>query len=90
MSVRWPPRKQAELLVRRKYVGPNKRQKWEYQCAKCGQWYPRKEVEVDHIEPCGSLKNYQDLATFVRRLFCETDGFQVLCKKSCHRKKTNG
>lgn len=48
----------------------------------------RKEVEVDHIVPCGTLKCVEDLPGFVTRLFCEADGFQVLCKANCHSKKT--
>ena len=88
MSLRWPPRKQAELAIRRKYVGPNVRQKWEYQCAQCGGWYMGKEIEVDHIHACGTLKSFSDLPGFVERLFCEQDGFQVLCKVNCHGGKT--
>jgi hypothetical protein len=64
-------------------------QRYEYQCACCKAWYPNKEVEVDHIIACGSLRCYDDLAGFVKRMFCEADGLQVLCK-TCHRSKTNG
>ena len=88
MSLRWPPRKQAELAARRPYDGPNKRQKWEYQCAQCGDWYMGKEIEVDHIVPCGTLKTFDDLPGFCERLFCEEDKFQVLCKVKCHGGKT--
>jgi len=49
-----------------------------------------KEIQVDHVEPCGSLKTFEDLPGFVRRLFCEADGLQVLCKANCHRRKTKG
>ena len=64
-----------------------KRHRYEYQCANCKQKYPRKKVEVDHIEPAGSLLDYEHLPDFVRRLFCEPDGMQVLCIP-CHREKT--
>lgn len=49
----------------------------------------RKEVQIDHIEPAGSLKGFDDLPGFVERLFCEVDGLQVLCKDGCHNKKTH-
>lgn len=61
-----------------KAVG-NKRQKWEYQCAVCGGWFPAKEVSVDHVEPVGSLKSFSDLAGFAERLFVSVDKLQVLC-----------
>ena len=82
LSRRWPPRAAALKASRRKYVGPNKRQKWEHQCAECGGWFMAKHVQVDHIEPCGNLRD--DVAGFVARLFCEADGLRVLCH-SCHQ-----
>ena len=46
------------------YKGTNKRQKYEYQCNSCKEWFPEKKINVDHINPAGSLivhKTYQDL-----------------------------
>jgi hypothetical protein len=34
------------------------------------------------------LKDYSDLPGFVERMFCEVEGFQLLCK-GCHQTKTN-
>lgn len=83
-SKRWPPIAcQALNDVRRTYQGPNKRQKWEYQCAGCGDWYKRDDVQVDHIEPCGQLKCEADIQGFVTRLFCEKDKLRILCT-GCH------
>ena len=88
MSRRWPPlARQAINAARRKYTGENKRQKWEYQCATCKAWRNRKQVEVDHIVPCGSLRSLDDLPGFVERLFCEPDGLRVLCD-TCHALRT--
>ena len=87
MSMRWPPiARDAIQAARRPYVGPNKRQKWEFQCSECGEWNMRKRVQVDHIEECGTLKSWQDFATFAERLFCEVDGLRVLCS-TCHGKR---
>jgi hypothetical protein len=84
MSRRWPPLVRHALnVVKRKSQSDNKRLKWEFQCEHCDQWFARKEVEVDHIEPCGSLKSFADLSVFADRLFCESDGLRVLCSK-CH------
>lgn len=89
ISRRWPPlARQALNAVRRKYSGPNKRQKWEYQCSACQQWFMGKEVQVDHIEPCGSLKAVEDIGPFVERLFAEPDKLRVLCE-ACHQQRTN-
>lgn len=88
MSRSWPPRRHALVAARHPYRGPNKRQKWLYQCASCLGLYPATEVQVDHIEPCGSLTKYSDVARFIQRLLCEEEGFQVLCK-ACHLERRN-
>ena len=85
----WKPIAEAKKLARRAYKGINKRQKWEYQCNHCKNWFGDKEIDVDHILEAGSLKDYNDLPGFVERLFCEVEGFQVLCKE-CHKTKTKG
>jgi 5-methylcytosine-specific restriction endonuclease McrA len=82
---RYPAKFQARKQAERRVKG--KRHKYEYQCAACGKWFKAKEIQVDHIEPAGSLKEYGDLAGFVERLFCEADGMQVMCKE-CHNTKT--
>lgn len=84
----WKPIQLAKLKVRRKYNGSNKRQKYEYKCNSCKNWFPAKEVNVDHILPVGTLKASSDLPQFVDRLFCEEDNLQVLCGP-CHDKKTS-
>lgn len=85
----WHPAKQAWESARRPYVGPNKAQKWEFKCAGCGGWFIKKQVELDHIEPCGSLRCLEDIGDFLRRLHPEYVGaYQVLCKPKCHPAKT--
>ena len=59
-----------------------------YRCASCSELFRGSDVHVDHIEPCGSLKTFDDLPGFVERMFCEVEGFQILCKP-CHQDKTN-
>jgi 5-methylcytosine-specific restriction endonuclease McrA len=72
---------------RRAYKGPLKRQKFEYQCNICKNWFPEKNINVDHIIPAGSLNCANDLPEFVERLFVEIEGLQLLCS-TCHDKKT--
>jgi len=88
-SMRWKPRNDAKIAARRPNESDNKRLKWEYQCCQCKNWFPDKEVEVDHIVPCGAIDGEGGLDGFVARLFCEVDGFQILCKHNCHHGKTN-
>lgn len=84
----WKPIADVKKASRRAYNGNNKRQKFEYQCVICKEWFPDKQVEADHIVPAGSLKSSDDLKGFVERLFCEAEGLRVLCK-DCHYKITN-
>ena len=77
---KWQPKHEAKAAAKVAYN--------TYVCASCDGWFGTKEVEVDHIVPAGSLRNFDDLAGFTERMFCEADGFQVLCKE-CHQTKTN-
>lgn len=78
----WKPIMLALQKASRPYRGKNKRQKVEYQCAQCKKWFLRKDVQVDHKIPCGSLNNYEDVVQFIKNLTIENpDSYQVLCKK---------
>ena len=83
----WKPITQCKMKARRSYEGPNKRQRFEYQCAQCLNFFPEKKINVDHIIPAGTLRCADDLPGFVERLFCEEDNLQVLCE-DCHDVKT--
>jgi 5-methylcytosine-specific restriction endonuclease McrA len=83
----WKPIAECKAKSKRAYKGPLKRQKFEYQCAECLQWFPDKKINVDHIIPAGTLRCAEDLPGFVERLFCEVDNLQVLCQ-GCHDIKT--
>lgn len=83
----WKPITEAKLAAKRPYKGTNKRQKVEYVCAGCNKGFPEKEVIVDHIIEAGSLTCKEDLPGFIERLFCEKEGYQVLCS-NCHYIKT--
>ncbi len=83
----WTPIQHCKKLGRRDYNGPNKRQKYEYLCAVCGNYFSDKEISIDHIKPVGKLNDYEDLPDFVRNLFCEVDNLQIICKKD-HDEKT--
>jgi hypothetical protein len=86
LSQRWPPIHKAAEERRRPNESGIKKFKWQYQCDCCEAWYYRKEVQVDHIVPCGTLKSFADLSEFADRLFCESSGLRVLCVE-CHQKR---
>lgn len=87
-TIYWKPISDVKKEARRDYKGDNKRLKYEYQCTSCQNWFPDKEIEVDHKIPAGSLRSSDDLKGFVERLFCEKDGLRVLCR-NCHQEITN-
>lgn len=87
-----------KAVKRKKPVSVEGRHKFEYKCAECGCWKPlnisqgkgkkkKTLMFVDHINPAGSLKTYEDCSTFIKGLFCDLDNLQILCK-SCHDVKT--
>jgi ribosomal protein L37AE/L43A len=60
----------------------------KWQCNDCKKMFLKKEVEVNHIEPCGSLRDYHEIKAFHDRLFVEDiSKLEVLCK-DCHKKFT--
>lgn len=56
-----------------------------YTCAKCNRNFPKKYVDVDHVEPVVELGGFKDWNTFIERLF--HGPLQVLCD-TCHKAKT--
>lgn len=84
----WVPAQTAKIRARRRYTGSGRR-KYEYQCASCKQYYPEKEININHIVQIGSLRTLEDLPGFVERLCCESpDDYNILCR-DCHRLETN-
>jgi hypothetical protein len=78
----WVPRVNALKAARRPSQSSNKKLKWEFQCSRCLDYHPQKNMEVHHEIEAGSLKCASDLPGFVERLFVET-GWVCLCKP-CH------
>lgn len=60
----------------------------EFQCALCSSWMPRKEIQVDHIEPVVPVETgFTDWNTFKERLFCDKSNLRCLCL-TCHKQVT--
>lgn len=83
MSQAWKPIQEVKKASRIPYVGENKRRKFSYVCERCKTPVSDKECAVHHKIPAGSLKSFEDIGEFCRRLFVEKHALELLCH-SCH------
>lgn len=89
-SSRWPPKFAclAAAYTGKKENKSSGRQAKHYRCASCGGEFPLALVQVDHIlpviDPSVGFIGWDEV---VKRMFCEVEGFQCLCKE-CHAVKT--
>lgn len=89
LTMHWKPGHMYLRSIRRDSQSENKRQKFEYPCEHCKQWFRVDEIELDHKAGCGSLNSWETLAIWCERAFIEIDGgWSCLCC-SCHQIKTN-
>lgn len=85
LSYQWPARKDVKTAAR---VSRGK-----YRCAMCveegvDQLYGPKEINMDHIDPVISVEEgFLGWDVYISRLFCEKEGWQILCKEH-HEVKT--
>jgi 5-methylcytosine-specific restriction endonuclease McrA len=79
-SYRWRGRSEAVKLARR--------DRGLYECASCKNLFRNKEYCVDHISPIVPVTGFDSWDGFIERLFCEADGFQILCYP-CHDLKSS-
>jgi 5-methylcytosine-specific restriction endonuclease McrA len=79
-TLKWPPRTAAKIKARA--------QRGLYICASCSELFGPRQIVLDHIIPAIDPDvGFVDWNTYISRLFCPADNFQVICK-SCHRGKT--
>lgn len=82
-SNRWPPRWSVKKEAQK--------ERGRYWCTgykKRRHLVAAKEVEVDHIDPVINPETgFVSWDETIKRMFCEADGLQVLCK-TCHKTKT--
>ena len=64
-----------------------------HKCSQCSNLVPQNQTAVDHIDPVVPIKGFKEKGwlgynwdELLRRLYCEIDGLQVLCKP-CHKLK---
>lgn len=78
-SYKWPYRNSALVAARV--------DRGLYKCAICSEIFKRDGVQLDHIKPVIPLTGWDNWDGFITRLFCEEDGYQVICL-ICHNVKT--
>ncbi len=79
ISWKWPSFGEAKRLARVS--------RGHYLCAKCGNIYRAKEVQLDHRNPVVPIGGWDGLEGYCNRLFCAVEDLQVLCT-TCHNTKT--
>lgn len=91
-SMRWKPVNQVKQEART--------ERGFYKCAECGEVVTAtvvatlkngktkriKNVAVDHINPVVPTSGFDNWDNVIKRLFCDKEGLQLLCKE-CHDKK---
>lgn len=86
ISVRWPPRYGVlNAACTGQQINPKSgRLAKHYRCNKCKGVFPAKEVEVNHIESVVPLSGFTTWDEVIKRMFCEAEGLEVVCKP-CHK-----
>ncbi len=84
----WKPAVAALHAARFPCKGPNG-QKWAYLCHDCKKPFPRKQVQIDHVVPCGTLTSFEHVGEFIERLTPEDAGAYAVRCLTCHQAKTN-
>lgn len=90
-SSRWPPKFEAinNAYIGKKINTKSGREAKHYKCNCCWGEFPASEIQVDHIQPViDPFVGFISWDEVVKRMFCEVEGFQVVCK-ACHKEKTN-
>lgn len=92
LTLRYPPafnlinEKKTVYYIKSKKGKDLKRVK--FSCDKCNTPdLKRKEVELDHKVPVVGSIGFQDIGTFLERLFCDASNLWLICIP-CHEAKT--
>lgn len=85
----WPPKYRAiKLAYVQDGINPATGRKCKlHRCEACLGLFPQNGVQADHIVPVVGPEGFQSWDLYIQRLFCEADGFKILCK-GCHSKVT--
>jgi 5-methylcytosine-specific restriction endonuclease McrA len=85
-SQRWPPKYKvlSDSYRLTKINEKTGRMAKHYECNRCKELFPLKDVEVNHIIPIVPISGFDNWDGVIQRLFCEKEGMETLCKP-CHK-----
>ena len=87
-TFRWPERGKAEKRFRVPHGHyKNGKVRMGYQCAHCKEVFMKKDTCLDHIEPVVPDEGFTTFDSYIERMFCSADNFQILCQR-CHDTKS--
>lgn len=78
-TYRWPARNEALKKARTA--------RGMYRCNMCQEIFPKKETQIDHVQPVVRLSGFTTFDDYIERMFPSPEGFQILCIL-CHDSKT--
>ena len=55
-----------------------------HRCEECNDCFAKGDMHADHISPVIPLTGFDSWDKTIARMFCEEDGFRILCH-SCHK-----
>lgn len=92
-SMKWPPKykaKTAARVARGVYICKGYGREWhEVPASIIVNGHRKDNVFVDHIYPVVDPKEgFTTWDNLIARLFCNSDGLQILCNE-CHKRKTD-
>ena len=88
---RWPPKFLTlnEAKTEKKINVKTGRLAQHYLCAGCDNYFPAKDINVDHIIPVVGPEGFVNWDTYIERMYCDKENFQILCT-NCHTEKSMG
>ena len=88
-SIRWPPRYETlnNAFVDKRINEKTGRLAKHFECNLCKGHFPQKDVEVNHKDPVVPTSGFDSWDNVIERMFCESDGLELLCKP-CHKNVT--
>ncbi len=89
-TARWGPKNEAKKYARHVCKLPNEKGRLVFHsvCQHCASIIPETTSKVDHIDPVvDPAIGFTTWDDKIERMFCEVEGFQVLCP-CCHDEKT--
>ena len=88
-SIRWPPRYETlnNAFVDKRINEKTGRLAKHFECNLCKGHFPQKDVEVNHKDPVVPTSGFDSWDNVIERMFCESDGLELLCEP-CHKNVT--